>query len=37
MATKIKVLSMAPMIAKAIEHIELGLPLSVVYDLYKMD
>ena len=37
MATKIKVLSTAPMIAKAIEHIELGLPLSVVYDLYKMD
>lgn len=36
-ATKVKVLSMAPMIAKAIEHIELGLPLSVVYDLYKMD
>ena len=34
--TKIKVLSMAPMIAKAIEHIELGLPLSVVYDLYNM-
>ncbi len=33
---KIKVLSMAPMIAKAIEHIELGLPLSIVYDLYNM-
>ncbi len=35
-SSKIKVLSMAPMIAKAIEHIELGLPLSIVYDLYNM-
>ncbi|MFA7156282.1 MAG: ribose-phosphate pyrophosphokinase [Bacilli bacterium] len=34
--SKIKVLSVAPMIAKAIEHIELGLPLSIVYDLYNI-
>lgn len=34
--SKIKVFSVAPMIAKAIEHIELGLPLSIVYDLYNI-
>lgn len=33
---KMKVLSVAPMIAKAIEHIELGLALSIVYDLYNL-
>jgi ribose-phosphate pyrophosphokinase len=33
---KVKVLSVAPMIAKAIEHIELGLALSIVYDLYNL-
>ncbi|OQA78660.1 MAG: Ribose-phosphate pyrophosphokinase [Tenericutes bacterium ADurb.Bin239] len=32
---KITVLSLAPMIAKAIEHIELGKPLSVVYDMFS--
>ena len=32
---KIKVVSIAPMIAKVIEHIELGKPLSVVYDLFN--
>jgi ribose-phosphate pyrophosphokinase len=32
---KIKVISLAPMIAKAIEHIEQGLSLSVVYDLFN--
>ena len=31
---KVKVLSLAPMIAAVIEHIETGLPLSTVYDLY---
>jgi ribose-phosphate pyrophosphokinase len=32
---KIKVISLAPMIAKAIEHIEKGLSLSIVYDLFN--
>ena len=32
---KIKVISLAPMIAKAIEHIEQGLSLSIVYDLFN--
>lgn len=30
--TKIEVLSIAPMLAKAIDHIEKGIPLSLVYD-----
>lgn len=33
---KIRVLSLAPMIAKAIEHIELGISLSIVFDTYNM-
>jgi ribose-phosphate pyrophosphokinase len=32
---KISVVSIAPMLAKVIEHIELGKPLSIVYDLYN--
>lgn len=31
---KITVLSLAPMLAKIIEHIELGLPLTIVYDMF---
>lgn len=32
--SKVKVLSLAPMIAKIIEHIELGKPLTIVYDMF---
>ena len=32
---KVKVLSLAPMIAEVIKHIETNLPLSTVYDLYE--
>ena len=32
---KVKVLSLAPMIAGVIEHIQTGLPLSTVYDIYN--
>lgn len=32
---RVKVLSLAPMIAATIQHIEEGLPLSTVYDIYK--
>lgn len=35
MLGKVKVLSLAPMIAATIEHIEGGLPLSSVYDVYN--
>ena len=35
MVGKVKVLSLAPMIAMTIEHIEGGLPLSSVYDIYN--
>ncbi len=35
MEGKVKVLSLAPMIAATIEHIEEGLPLSTVYDVYN--
>ncbi len=35
MVGKVKVLSLAPMIAATIEHIEGGLPLSSVYDVYN--
>lgn len=35
MKGKVKVLSLAPMIAATIEHIEEGLPLSTVYDVYN--
>ena len=31
---KVTVLSLAPMLAKIIEHIELGLPLTYVYDMF---
>ena len=31
---KVTVLSLAPMLAKIIEHIELGLPLTIVYDMF---
>lgn len=31
---KVKVLSLAPMLAKIIEHIELGMPLTIVYDMF---
>lgn len=31
---RVTVLSLAPMLAKAIEHIELGLPLTYVYDMF---
>ena len=31
---RVTVLSLAPMLAKIIEHIELGLPLSDVYDMF---
>jgi ribose-phosphate pyrophosphokinase len=31
---KVNVLSLAPMIAKIIEHIEEGKPLTIVYDMY---
>lgn len=31
---KVKVLSLAPMIGKIIEHIELGKPLTIVYDMF---
>lgn len=30
--TKLRILSIAPMLAKAIDHIEKGIPLSLVYD-----
>ena len=33
---KVEILSLAPMIAKTIEHIELGLPLSAVYDMFDI-
>lgn len=32
---KVTVLSLAPMLAKIIEHIELGLPLTYVYDMFN--
>ncbi len=32
---KVKVLSLAPMLAKVIEHVETGKPVSVVYDIYN--
>ena len=35
MPNKVHVLSLAPMIAAAIQHIEEGLPLSTVYDIYN--
>lgn len=31
---KVTVLSLAPMLAKIIEHVELGLPLTYVYDMF---
>lgn len=31
---KVHVLSLAPMLAKIIEHIELGMPLTIVYDMF---
>lgn len=31
---RVTVLSLAPMLAKIIEHIELGLPLTIVYDMF---
>lgn len=31
---KVKVLSLAPMLAKIIEHIEFGMPLTIVYDMF---
>lgn len=31
---RVKVLSLAPMLAKIIEHIEIGLPLTEVYDMF---
>ena len=31
---KVTVLSLAPMLAKIIEHIELGEPLTIVYDMF---
>ena len=31
---KVTVLSLAPMLAKIIEHIELGQPLTIVYDMF---
>ena len=31
---KVTVLSLAPMLAKIIEHIEMGLPLTYVYDMF---
>lgn len=34
---RFKVLSLAPMLARAIDHIQNGKPLSVVYDLYQHD
>jgi ribose-phosphate pyrophosphokinase len=34
-STKVEVISLAPMMAKAIEHIEKGLSLSIVYDLFN--
>lgn len=33
--TKIRVVSIAPMIAKVIQNIQEGLPISPVYDMYK--
>lgn len=35
MVGRVKVLSLAPMIAATIEHIEEGLPLSTIYDIYN--
>lgn len=32
---RVTVLSLAPMLAKIIEHIELGLPLTYVYDMFS--
>ncbi len=32
---KVKVLSLAPMLAKVIEHVETGQAVSIVYDLYN--
>ena len=32
---KVTVLSLAPMLAKIIEHIELGYPLTYVYDMFN--
>jgi len=37
MKGKVKVLSLAPMIAMTIDHIEGGIPLSSVYDLYNSE
>ena len=34
---KVKVISLAPMIAMTIDHIEGGIPLSSVYDIYNND
>ena len=34
---KVTVLSLAPMLAKIIEHIELGKPLTIVYDMFTED
>ena len=31
---RVTVLSLAPMLAKIIEHIEFGKPLTVVYDMF---
>ena len=31
---KVTVLSLAPMLAKIIEHVEMGLPLTYVYDMF---
>ena len=33
---KVEILSLAPMIAKTIEHIELGLPVAAVYDMFDI-
>lgn len=37
MKGKVKVLSLAPMIAMTIDHIEGGIPLSSVYDVYNTE
>lgn len=34
---KVTVLSLAPMLAKIIEHVELGLPLTYVYDMFAQN
>ena len=34
---KVTVLSLAPMIASVIDHIENGEPVSLVYDVYNND